>query len=264
MNIFGKIGRWFINKLDYFSGVVSLSIYGLFEIVKIHNRNQNFLLYQNVVKQVYFTAVQALKSVFTVSVLISIATVSIMFMQFPTIVPKDTVANIFIQIIFREIMPLILIIIVIARSVSAIAVEIGNMTVNKEFDILVSMGVDPLFYLMLPRIIGMTLSLIILLVFASFVILVVGPMALVLFYEIEFGEITNLIFSKVNISDFVLVFLKVLIVGIIMPSIASYHGFKTPSRNLVPVSATRSIMASLSFGFITSLSLSLLFYIFVF
>ncbi|MEN2998868.1 MAG: ABC transporter permease [Brevinematia bacterium] len=260
----GRIGRWLINKADYFSGVISLTVYSFLELAKYHPPNQKLLLYQNTIKQIFFTSVQALKSVITVSMLISIATVSITFIQFPEIVPKDTIADIFVKVIFREIMPLMLMIIVIARSVSAITVEIGNMTVNREFDILVSIGIDPLFYLLLPRLLGMIISLLILFVFASFTILVLGPMALLLFYEINFAEITNLIFSKVSVGDFALLFTKFIIVGAIIPSVASYHGFKTPTINFVPVSATKSIMASLSFSIVTSLALSILFYIFVF
>ncbi|MFN4245085.1 MAG: MlaE family ABC transporter permease [Brevinematia bacterium] len=262
--VLGKVGRWLINKLDYFGGVISLSVYSFFEVFKKHPHNQNLLLYQNLIKQIYFTAFQALKSVFIVSILISFVAVFIMFFQFPNVIPKDTISDVFIMVIFREIIPIVLFVIVISRSVSAIAVEIGNMYVNKEFDILVSMGIDPLFYLMLPRVLGMVFSLLILAVFISFVILVVGPMTILLFYDIYIGEIIDLIFNKVKIQDLLLLFLKVVFVGFFLPSIASYHGFKTPTRNLVPVSATRSIMASLSFSFISSLTLSLLFYIFVF
>lgn len=263
-NLFGIIGRYVINKLDYFSGVISLSVYSFIEMFRKHTSNQRFLLYQNVVKQIYFTGVQALKSVFVVSILLSFATISIMYTQFPNIVPKDTVSDIFVKVIFREIMPLVLMIIVISRSVSAIAVEIGNMTVNKEFDILVSMGIDPLFYLILPRVIGMTVSLVLLSIFSSFVILILGPTGIILFYDVDLDEVVNNIFSKVSLNDFILIFLKLLIVGFLLPSVASYHGFKTPSRNLVPVSATKSIMSSLSLSFIFSLGLSVLFYIFVF
>lgn len=264
MNIFGRIGRFIIHKIDYFSGVVSLSIYSLIELFKRHSYNQRLLFYQNTIRQIFFTAVQSLRAVFVVSLVLSIATISILFFQFPEVVPKEIIADVFVMVIFREIMPLFVMIIVIARSVSAIAVEIGNMTVNKEFDILVSLGIDPLFYLTLPRVLGMTISLIILTIFASFIILVLGPITLILFYEIDFNEITNLIFSKVSIFDQILVLLKVVVAGFFMPSVASYYGFKTPTRNLVPVSANKSIMAALSLALFSSLTLSLLFYIFVF
>ncbi|MCX8029205.1 MAG: ABC transporter permease [Brevinematales bacterium] len=259
----GRIGRFVISKLDYFSGVISLTIYSILELFKRHSKNQRLLLYQNTVKQIYFTAIQGLKSVFFVSLILSLATISILFTQFPNIVPKEIIADVFIIVIYREIMPLFILVIVTARSVSAIAVEIGNMTVNKEFDILVSMGIDPLFYLTLPRIIGMTISLLVLVIFASFIILVLGPSILILFYEVDFTEITKLIFSKVTVYDQILVVMKVLTAGLFMPSISSYYGFKTPTKNLVPVSSTKSIMASLSLSLISSLGLSLLFYIFL-
>ncbi|MGC8870408.1 MAG: MlaE family ABC transporter permease, partial [Brevinematia bacterium] len=235
MNLFGIIGRKIIDKLDYYGGVIGLTVYSLRELFRPHSSNQNFLVYQNVVKQVYFTSYQAIRSLFFTSILIGISTVFILFARFPGIVPKNVISDIFVLVIFREVMPLIVIVIVIARSVSAIAVEIGNMSVNKEFDILVSMGVDPLFFLTLPRILGMVASFIILIIFASFFILVLSPLFLVLLYDIDAGEIINHIFKSVKISDIVMVLVKGIVCGLFMPSIASYFGFKTYSRNLVPV-----------------------------
>lgn len=264
MKLFGIFGRKVLAKLDYYGGVIALTVFSLVELFKPHSRNQKFLLYQSVIKQVYFTSYQAIRSVFFVSILIGISTVFILFTKFPGIIPKNIVSDIFVIVIFREIMPLVVIVIVIARSVSAIAVEIGNMSVNKEFDILVAMGVDPLFFLTLPRVLGMVFSFVILIVFSSFFILVLGPVFLVFFYEVDVNELINYIFKSLTISDIVMVLVKGLVCGLFMPSIASYFGFKTPSRNLVPVAATKSMMASLSFGILVSLLVSVIFYIFVF
>ncbi len=264
MKFLGTIGRNFLQKLDYYGGVISLTVYSFFEIFREHSFNQWRLFYINTVKQIFFTAYQSLKNVFFVLVLISAITSFILFVSLEMVVSKDVVASIFVIVIFRELLPIIVIVIVVARSVSAIAVEIGNMTVNKEFDIFVSMGIDPLFFLVLPRVIGMVVSVVLLLVVGAFVVLFIGPTSIIFFSSVDVGELLEATFSKLGVADLFLIFTKGIVSALFLPSIASYHGFKTLSKNLVPVAATKSIIASLTFGMLVSVVVTVIFYVFVF
>jgi|GEM_PF-2348255 len=264
MEFLGSIGRRVLQTLDYYGGVISLTYYSLLEIFKGHTKNQWKLFYINTTKQVFFTAYQGIKNVLFVLILISTMASFILFANLSGLVSKEIVADIFIIIIFREISPIIVMIIIVARSVSAITVEIGNMTVNKEFDIFVSMGIDPLFFLVLPRIVGMVISFIILIIFSSFVVLFLGTTSIILFSSIDIEELLNAIFSKVGIGDLILVMSEGIVAGLFLPSIAMYHGFKTLSKNLVPVSATKSIIASLTFAVLSSILITVIFYVFAF
>jgi phospholipid/cholesterol/gamma-HCH transport system permease protein len=260
----GAVGKNFLQKLDYYGGVISLTVYSFFEVFRKHSFNQWRLFYVTTVKQVFFTAYQSIKNVFFVLVLVGAIAYFVLFASLEGLVSKDVVASIFIIVIFRELLPIIVIVIIIARSVSAIAVEIGNMTVNKEFDIFVSMGIDPLFFLVLPRIVGMVISTILLLIIGAFVILFLGPTIMVLFSGADVSELLEATFLKVSIADLLLVFTKGVVSALFLPSIASYHGFKTSSKNLVPVAATKGIIASLTFAIVVSVLVTVIFYIFVF
>ncbi len=61
------------------------------------------------------------------------------------------VANLVSVSLFRELGPLLAAVILAGRTASAFAAEIGTMKVNQEIDALVSMGLDPVTMLVLPR-----------------------------------------------------------------------------------------------------------------
>lgn len=61
------------------------------------------------------------------------------------------VANLVSVSLLRELGPLLAAVILAGRTASAYAAEIGTMKVNQEIDALVSMGLDPLTMLVLPR-----------------------------------------------------------------------------------------------------------------
>jgi len=64
------------------------------------------------------------------------------------------VANLVAISLLRELGPLLAVVILAGRTGSAFAAEIGTMKVNEEVDALVTMGLDPMTMLVLPRIIA--------------------------------------------------------------------------------------------------------------
>ena len=69
------------------------------------------------------------------------------------------VADLVVLSLFRELGPLIAAFILASRSGSAFAAELGTMKVNEEIDALVTMGIDPVKFLVIPRIIGAVIVL---------------------------------------------------------------------------------------------------------
>jgi phospholipid/cholesterol/gamma-HCH transport system permease protein len=69
------------------------------------------------------------------------------------------VANLVTISLIRELGPLLSAVILAGRTGSAFAAEIGTMKVNQEIDALVTMGIDPMTMLVLPRLIAVMLVL---------------------------------------------------------------------------------------------------------
>ena len=80
--------------------------------------------------------------------------------------------------LFRELGPLVTAIILAGRSGSAFAAEIGTMKVDEELDALTTMGLPPVRFLMLPRIIAAALVMPVLTVFAEMAGLIGGCIVL--------------------------------------------------------------------------------------
>ncbi len=64
------------------------------------------------------------------------------------------VANLVAVSLLRELGPLLAAVILAGRTASAFAAEIGTMKVNEELDALVTMGIDPVIMLVLPRLLA--------------------------------------------------------------------------------------------------------------
>ena len=63
-----------------------------------------------------------------------------------------------VTVVIRELGPLLANLVVLARSGTAMAAELGNMRIAGEVRVLDSQGLDPLLFLVLPRALGFTIS----------------------------------------------------------------------------------------------------------
>ncbi|HYQ17836.1 MAG TPA: ABC transporter permease, partial [Polyangiaceae bacterium] len=117
--------------------------------------------------QVMFTGVQALSLVSVIGLLIGASII----IQTNMMVPADgeLIGRVLVAVVLRELAPLITAIVVAGRSGTAIATELGNMKVNAEVLALSSLGVDPLRYVVLPRMVGCVVSVVALMVYFSIV-----------------------------------------------------------------------------------------------
>lgn len=88
------------------------------------------------------------------------------------------VANMLAIALFRELGPIITAVILAGRTGSAFAAEIGTMKVNEELDALTTMGLPPVRFLVLPRVVAAVLAMPVLTIFAELAGLVGGAVVL--------------------------------------------------------------------------------------
>lgn len=82
---------------------------------------------------------------------------------------QDLVANLVAISVTRELAPLLTAIIVAGRFGSAIAAELGTMKVSQEVDALTVMGIDPIQFLVVPRLVALAICLPCLTIFSDVV-----------------------------------------------------------------------------------------------
>ena len=88
------------------------------------------------------------------------------------------VSNMLAIALFRELGPIITAVILAGRTGSAFAAEIGTMKVNEELDALTTMGLPPVRFLVLPRVVAAVAAMPVLTIFADLAGLVGGAIVL--------------------------------------------------------------------------------------
>jgi phospholipid/cholesterol/gamma-HCH transport system permease protein len=136
------------------------------------------------------------------------------------------VANLVGVSMFREMGPLITAIVLAGRSGSAFAAELGTMKVREEIDALVTMGLEPVRFLVVPRVLAAVSMTPILSVFANLFGLIGGALVM---KSLGFPLITyvNQLLSAVTVGDFLGGLVKSLVYGIVVAGIGCLRGLQT-------------------------------------
>jgi phospholipid/cholesterol/gamma-HCH transport system permease protein len=147
--------------------------------------------------------------------------------------------------IFRELGPLITAILFAGRSSAAFAAEIGTMTVNNEVDALTTAGINPIRFLVMPRVLAGILVVPILTIFAN-LISVCAVIFTMTLYKIPFITSYNGLLNMVNLSDIYSGLIKSVIFGIVVASVGCLRGMQTGTgAAAVGISTTRAVVSSI-------------------
>ena len=145
----------------------------------------------------------------------------------------------------RELGPLMTAILLAGRSGAAFAAEIGTMTVNQEVDALTTMGLDPVRFLVTPRIIAALLMTPLLTLFADLISLVGGAITLQSF-SIPYVTFIHEVEGIVDYSDFMAGFVKSFVFAILIAGIGCLRGLQTSAgASAVGDAATRAVVSGI-------------------
>jgi phospholipid/cholesterol/gamma-HCH transport system permease protein len=156
------------------------------------------------------------------------------------------VVNMVAVIITRELGPLLTAIIVIGRSGSSFAAEIGTMKVGEEVDALETMGLNPVRFLVVPRYLAMLIMLPCLTTVAD----TAGILGGALFAMVSLGwSLQNYLLRTVDalvMRDVVSGLVKSLVFAVIITKIGCYEGFSVQGgAEGVGRSTTASVVKSI-------------------
>jgi len=195
-------------------------------------------------RQIYFSGVQAVD---TVAILAAMAGLIIVVQTTVAGAGSQWLGRILVWTVVREVGPLLAAIVVVARSGPAVATELASMRLRGEIDALWVMGIDPLAYLIVPRLVGLTVGLMALIVWFQGVA-VAGGLAL---GALTMGDPSLLaafsaIPTELRLSDIGQVFVKSLFFGGAVAASACYRGYLDHSSPTeIPQAATAAVMQSL-------------------
>lgn len=127
----------------------------------------------------------------------------------------------------RELGPVLTSLMVTARAGSAMAAELGTMRVTEQIDALYVMAVNPIKYLIVPRVFASIIMLPVLTIVADFVGVLGGYFVGVGILDINAGAFLNNIYRYVELNDIFNGLIKASFFGLILSLIGCYKGFNT-------------------------------------
>lgn len=147
-------------------------------------------------------------------------------------------------VVVRELGPLVAALLVLARIGTATVIELGQMRSQGEVEALEALGIDPIHYLVVPRVIGLALSIFALTVYFILIALFSGYLfAFLQDIPLLPGDYAGQIAAALRWEDFVLLALKTSVFGSVIAMVTCYQGLGTPLRpEDLAKAATRAVM----------------------
>lgn len=215
-------------------------------------------------RQILFTGVDALRMAGLVALLTGVSVVLQAQVWLSRFGQSEMTGPLLVAVIIREMGPLLVTFLVIGRSGTAIATELAGMRVRGEVRVLEALGVDPMLYLVMPRVLGVVLSvfgLSVAFVLTSFasgyligLLMNVIPRAPMIFLASVLKALT-----PVDVGNF---FVKTLLPPAVMATICCIEGLRVGgSATEVPQAATRAVVRSIAAVLWLSALISVLTYV---
>ena len=200
---------------------------GLFQL----SGGKGFYLRQTVVQQLYFTAVQAFWLVMLVGLAMGVMAV-LPLLAFG-VGSVDLQAKILKVVVFHQLIPFLVSMIVIGRSGTAVTAELGHMQANAVIDSLLAMGIEPHRFLVLPRMIALTTSVLLLTLWGNCGAVFGGALFNHLQGAAGFGNFVEACVKMVTTDDVLITAMMSSSHGVAIALVTSYFGLK--SRSTVDV-----------------------------
>jgi phospholipid/cholesterol/gamma-HCH transport system permease protein len=139
--------------------------------------------------------------------------------------------SIMVIVVVRELGPLLTMLLVLARVGTANVIELGTARAMGEIEALEALGIDPVHYLVVPRVAGLAVG-----IFSLTVYLILGALAsgyLWAFLQdvpLRPSDYFHQLAESLSGLDFALLALKTIAFGFLIAIITSYHGLAQPLR----------------------------------
>jgi|GEM_PF-213748 len=219
-----------------------------------------------VLQQIYFIGWLGMPIIFALSLVTGAAAILQAVSQFNLVGGHEIIGQFLVLTIVREVAPLLTALIVIARSATAVATELGNMRANGEIEALQAMGINPYSFVVYPRLVGGIISVGALSFYFVFFALVGGYIITAFAHEMDPRFYFAVVLEALGEPEgWFLFILKVIVNAVMIFSIASYYGLQVRrSHHEVPVATTKAVMRCLSYVVSFNIGASVIFYLVLF
>lgn len=260
------LGRRSIGHVEYTLSVLLMVYLSVRETFREQTQGTRTIL-SVLASQIYFTGVQAMPLISILALGSGTLVILQSTMQLSLVGGTQMMGSFLIITIVREIAPLLTALVVVARSGTAVASEVGNMRANREIEALEVMGINPLTFIVFPRLAGGVISVLCLAMYFNFIALF-GGFALAKFIplaatqSLSFSFYLDSVANAVDRFDLLLFLLKNTFSGMIIFIICCYQGLSVKrSPTEVPVMTTQAVVKSIIYVVGFNLTVTGLFYL---
>ncbi|TAL22055.1 MAG: ABC transporter permease [Nitrospirae bacterium] len=253
----GKASYKYLRTIEYLYELFSLlfAAFGNLPFLKIRPVRTVFF------RQIYFGGIETFGKVIIIGLLIGIVIIT----QITSLVGLGSAVltgKILIWVVVRELGPLLAAIIIIARSATAIASELGAMNIENEIENIELMGIDPNRYLIMPRVFALALSAVVLTFYFELAAIFGGIAVTSIFWAVPFEQYSKGMLSSLSIAELSVSLLKSLLFGTAIAAVSCSQGLKVrKSITQIPQATTRATIQSLFLVFIFDGIITFIFFV---
>lgn len=240
-----RIGRKALETLDHI-GAVLLLLIDATRWVGIAMTNRRVRMgWAAIVSQIIRAGVRAIGIIALVSASVGLILAFQLAPPLDEFGQRDKIANIIGVAILRELGPLIASIVLTGFAGAAIAAEIGTMVVGEEIEALRAHALNPVRFLVVPRVLAATVSMTALAVMADVVAIVSALGIAVTALDIPYSTFMDNMLNQVKLVDFLTGIWKASIFGMLIGIIACANGLAvTGGAAGVGRATTRTVVES--------------------
>ena len=197
-------------------------------------------------KFIHDAGASALPIVSLISLLIGMIFAFVGVMQLEAFGAGIYTANLVAVAMVREMSPIMTAIILAGRTGAAYAAEIGTMKVNEEVDALTTLGVNPIDFLVTPRVIALVVMVPLLTAYGSLMGIIGGAAVGVVMLDISLVQYVAQTVDSVDLSDLLGGLFKSLVYGSLVALAGCKQGMSCGSSAMaVGQSTTRAVVAGI-------------------
>lgn len=257
-----RLGTPPVNLLGYIGGITRLLIETLGwmwrSIVLRRMRFGRFAFYTQIVR----VGVRSVGVIALVSACIGLILALQMAPPLENFGQTDQVATIIAIAVVRELGPLISAIVLTGFAGASIAAELGTMEVGEEIEALRAHALNPVRFLVMPRVMATTLCMVIICIFAELVSIGAGYVIGVTLLDIPPGVYRHNTIDALDLADFWTGIAKAAVFGNIIGAIACYNGLTVRGGAAgVGAATTRTVVHCIVWIICTDLIFTTVFYV---
>ena len=260
METFSQIGDSTLNGLSYLGSLASLGASAAYYTFVAPFRGKPLRL-QRAISQAMDVGVRALPILSLITFFIGLILALQAAYELRKLGAMSAVATMVAISMSRELGPLITAIVVIGRSGSAFAAEIGTMKVSEEIDAMETMAIKPVRFLVVPKFLAMAVMLPCLTIWANVMGILGGSLFGVAQADFTFERYIRASIDSLYLRDIATGLLKSLMFGITITAVGCLEGLSTGSgAEEVGRSTTRAVVMSIFLVVVADLLFTALFF----